>query len=447
MKKERILLGLGLVLIGAGLFFNQYVFGWLFRAVSRPITGQLNLLIIWTFEFISIVLGLLFVFKRKSLTGEMLGRWYKFLSTNTFSAVLIFIVLNVLTYSVRIAQLSLGGSSEINPIAKKYGISLESLYPGLDQQQIGQLLQENWSRKPLYEPFVEHKERPIQGTYVNVDAAGFFRHVAEQTPWPPDPNNFNVFVFGGSTTFGYGVADKDTIASYLQRFLRSSFPGKKIAIYNFGTAAYYSSQERVRFERLLLQGYSPPRAAIFIDGVNDSGLAKVNDDAFFSAELASLFNADIRTDIIGKLPLVDFLNSYLHPPKGSASGTAQAADLGKIARTIDRYVINKKMIESVAQEFGVKTFFVWQPAPLYKYDLSYDPFLTGTGPTMDSAVVYPAMAEYLETHNIGDNFLSLADMQEGVKKALYVDSIHYSPEMSKEIAKRISGFIKSGITD
>ena len=38
----------------------------------------------------------------------------------------------------------------------------------------------------------------------------------------------------------------------------------------------------------------------------------------------------------------------------------------------------------------------------------------------------------------GRNFLWLGDMQENLSKFLYVDSIHYSPEMSKLIAEAIA---------
>ena len=54
------------------------------------------------------------------------------------------------------------------------------------------------------------------------------------------------------------------------------------------------------------------------------------------------------------------------------------------------------------------------------------------------------MEDLLKRNSLGTNFLSLAGMQEGMKKALYVDIDHYSSEMSDKIAKRIYNFLSEG---
>src|SRR6185503_15185425 len=103
-----------------------------------------------------------------------------------------------------------------------------------------------------YEAFTQFCERPFHGRFVNVSENGF-RVSAQQGPWPPDADNFNIFLFGGSTTFGYGLPDSQTVASYLQDDLaaRSS---PHVRVYNFGRGSYVSEQERVLFEELLLAG-------------------------------------------------------------------------------------------------------------------------------------------------------------------------------------------------
>jgi hypothetical protein len=117
-----------------------------------------------------------------------------------------------------------------NPITK-YGISqLLAAYPGRSQEEILEILQEAYTRPLVYEAFTHFKEKPATGQFVNVTQAGF-RLVEDQGPWPPDPQNFNVLVFGGSTTFGYGVADGETIPSALQKELRVRL--KCAHVYNF----------------------------------------------------------------------------------------------------------------------------------------------------------------------------------------------------------------------
>ncbi len=80
---------------------------------------------------------------------------------------------------------------------------------------------------------------------------------AKHQPWPPDPESFNVFVFGGSTTFGYGVRNEDALPAALQDELRRVFSHRRIECYNFGCGFYFSAQERLRFELLLKAGCVP----------------------------------------------------------------------------------------------------------------------------------------------------------------------------------------------
>ena len=75
-------------------------------------------------------------------------------------------------------------------------------------------------------------------------------------------------MFGGSTAFGIGVPDDQTVASHLQTQLGTARDGREVRVYNFGRGAYYSSQERALFERLIVAGYVP-NLAIFLDGLND----------------------------------------------------------------------------------------------------------------------------------------------------------------------------------
>jgi len=77
------------------------------------------------------------------------------------------------------------------------------------------LLNGTWGRKYNFEPVTQFKEQPCEGLYVNIEKGGF-RKTVYQGPWPPDEQYYNIFVFGGSTAFSYGVPDNETIALYLQ---------------------------------------------------------------------------------------------------------------------------------------------------------------------------------------------------------------------------------------
>src|SRR5262249_53760858 len=63
--------------------------------------------------------------------------------------------------------------------------------------------------------------------------------------------------------------DWTCISSYLQEELnRARAAGKPVRVYNFGRGSYFSTQERILFQQLLL-AKAIPNSAIFLDGVND----------------------------------------------------------------------------------------------------------------------------------------------------------------------------------
>ena len=73
----------------------------------------------------------------------------------------------------------------------------------------------------------------------------------------------NIFVFGGSTTFGHGVPGDQTVVSYLNRL-----SGSENLYLNFGVPAYDSIREVDKLLDLLRKGYRPARV-LFVDGLND----------------------------------------------------------------------------------------------------------------------------------------------------------------------------------
>ena len=192
---------------------------------------------------------------------------------------------------------------------------MKKIYPELSEEDINDLLIETWSRPYIYEKFTLFKERPYKGRYVNVDKEGF-RITKNQGPWPPKNENFNIFLFGGSTTFGYGLPDDQTIASYLQEFLSNRLK-QEVRVYNFGRGSYYSQQERILFEKLLFSGFIPD-IAIFIDGFNDIYLIEGNPafskrfEQFDFGTKQGENDASLESKLINKLPMIRLAKLYLY---------------------------------------------------------------------------------------------------------------------------------------
>jgi hypothetical protein len=385
--------------------------------------------------------------------------------TNT---VLLFVGLNLILWPLITARDYLRAKSAPPPIAvvRQYGPLIKKVYaedhPGLSDREVDQFISETWTRPLQYDRYLEWRERPFRGRFVNVDENGF-RSVANQGPWPPDASKFNVFVFGGSTTFGYGVADNETIPSRLQELLGAALK-EDVRVYNFGQAAYQSVQERILFERLLAAGFAP-HAAVFIDGLND--FYDLGETPGFTWYLSPAFDGKLpaRSSLLAGLPVFRAAAYFsqrfgltqpgrdsLHEDEDAWKGAQDPAIAGPaIERVIHRYQASTKMIQSVAAAYHVSPAFVWQPIPSYHYEVAYHPFYkpsTGWNHYLLSSLGYPEMARLTSQENAGKNFLWCADIQAGYRERLYVDMAHYSPKMNGMVAQCIaSRMVERGLTE
>jgi len=311
------------------------------------------------------------------------------------------------------------------------------VYPNYSDLELRQLINETWSRPYECEVFTHMREQPYAGKYVRVDPAGF-RLGREHEQWPPSRQQQVVFVFGGSTTFGYGVADNETIPSFIQQWLQDK--GKQVVVYNFGRGGYFSSQELVLFETLIREGVIPD-GVVFIDGLNE----------FFHWS-GKPGGVNLCGQMVEKKPfelpvmkLVRRVDGWLGKKLGMQQEEnlvviPEAKDKQVIDDVIKRWLHNKHMIEGVAEKYGIKVLFVWQPVPTYKYDLNYHLLFDSVddfGPNLRSKYGYEAMEEIMKTRKEFANVMDLSGMGADRKEWLYVDTVHYSAQFSQEIADMI----------
>ncbi|MGO8881429.1 MAG: hypothetical protein ACLPVO_08200 [Desulfomonilaceae bacterium] len=371
------------------------------------------------------------------MSNNIVSRIYVAVSVIFFNSFLLFLIINI----------GFSGLSDFKEYYRKrsrlpdstYSFradnpALRKVYPGLSQLEIARLIRENRSVAQGYEPYVQFKELPFRGKYVNADSRGF-RPTNGREKWPLDKNCYNVFVFGGSTAFGYGVADNETIAGCLKQILTKSV-NMTIEVYNFGRCSYFSGQESILLQRLIING-NTPNLAIFIDGLND--FAHYTGQPGFTKDLKKFMDEGDKPTwkkIVEELPVTKFVLKN----RGSKSEKEKAPSAEVIPEVISRYKINKDLIEAICEKFCIKPLFIWQPIPVYKYDQRYNLFskfnYDGFLPYIKEG--YEAMAKDYKAGDFGYDFRWLSDMQENLKKPLYVDALHYSAEMNKLIAEQIS---------
>jgi hypothetical protein len=353
-----------------------------------------------------------------------------------FNALFLFVAVNLALWA---AYTWHDHRPEAKPLFARPKEWLAVSFPGWSHADLEAMVDEQMAKGYAYDDYIMFKLRPMRGRYLNVSENGF-RVSRAQGPWPPVPTNFNVFVFGSSNMFGTWLPDEKTVPSFLQVSLARRL-ATNVCVYNFGTPYYYSTQERLRFERLLGQGIVP-HAAVFVDGCSD--LHQLEDtpagrERFVEAFEVANKNKSLLPALVQELPLARLIRSItarVRVPVRHDPITLPA----KAARVIATYRENKLMIESLCAAHGVAPVFVWQPIPCYNYDLKYFPWYHHEKAYRDElkAVGYTEMRALYDRGALGTNFLWCADLQADEHECLYVDFYHYTAKFSEKFGEAIA---------
>ncbi|MCR6628739.1 MAG: SGNH/GDSL hydrolase family protein [Magnetospirillum sp.] len=295
----------------------------------------------------------------------------------------------------------------------------------------------------VYSPLVEYRLPQRAGRHFTIAADGYRGNGSLQDLGGPGAK---VFVFGGSTTFGTGVPDGETLPAYLGEVLRAA--GKEVEVFNFGAPSYYSSQERIALERLLTNGIRP-HVAVFVDGLADFQSCQLPDRTAWSDRLSQ------ATQVAARLPLTAELANRSNllalsrwlmgdEPAEAPNRTALCSSDAEVDKVIRRLDTNRRIIAALAEKLGFKAVFVQQPVPTFHYDNSKRPLPVKTellAHHMNSAKGYPRMAEMRAAGQLlTDNTLWLAEVEPAEGNA-YVDTVHYSPRFNRALAEVIGRHI------
>lgn len=308
----------------------------------------------------------------------------------------------------------------VNLIRKKYpDVDFSRFYPGLSDGEIDAIQRETFSVRLGYEPFVQFHHVPIRLKHVTISPFGF-RHGESEPPWPPSENEFSIFVYGGSTTFGYGLPDHQTVVAALERRLQRTLPtGRRVRCYNFGRGYFFSTQERALLERHLLSGVVPDYA-VFIDGLND----------FLRYDGRPQLTQEIQNYVTADLPFKEL------PVPPTVNGKIQFA-----VAVLNRIRSNLRIVESLGNEFGFQCLFIGQPVPLYYYPWKEKPELFPFGdPDKYDPILWTGYPEYrhrVRSGKLGENYLWLGNLFENASEPKYVDMAHYTARACDEIAEGI----------
>jgi lysophospholipase L1-like esterase len=227
-----------------------------------------------------------------------------------------------------------------------------------------------------WEPYAYFRQKPFRGTTITIGADGL------RSSWQPptaDPGarerkTLKLLTLGGSSLWGFGARDDQTIPSLLARGLFER--GWSVELKNLSEVGYVSTQELVALLRELQAGYRPD-VVVFYDGVNDTASALLEGKAGLTTNEGNRrreFNllqspARLGGVLAGKLigdsasyRLARALRRRLPGGVEDRSTSRPAEDLERLADdVVRRYAANLTLADSLGRGFGFRSLFYWQP--------------------------------------------------------------------------------------
>jgi len=316
----------------------------------------------------------------------------------------------------------------------------------------------------MFQPWASFSEPPFASKHANVvfDEKGFPVRKTLNPPADPAKSAVDVFVLGGSTTFGYYVSDDHTWPTYLSTILneRAEREGLnvQVRVTNYGHATFYPTQETALCMDLFRNGYRP-NLVIFMDGVNWGPL---EDNPFHTAELARAFNslqhvdADLakqhfRAQMVKWFPMFRLAGSLRQRFFGSQSPESSPAEAvveqptkEEAERTqyvVERFRQSTRTSKRVCEEYGSAVMSFLQPDAAYNYPVS---LLRPSRRAVWQLKQKERQLFYSQMWHDPD-FIWLADafdrfgVQQGKKAVL--DGVHYNPSFNQFLAETVAARI------
>lgn len=296
-----------------------------------------------------------------------------------------------------------------------------------DQDYTYLIYREKKQLETRYIPYIGWARKPFSGKTTTVNIEGDRVH-----PSTTDRPIKHVRFFGGSTMWGTGVDDHNTIPAHYNALHQD------YRAYNHGESGFVSRQGLDRLINLVNQN-APMDVVIFYDGCNDClSLCRIDvsinghrEEAEMAQKLEHRWQA-IDT-LFGSINMVihKVVKKGKRPPSRCLDNPAYAK---RVASTL---VNNWKIAKSVAALGGAEFHAILQPvAPLGHPNIKY---LTGIGDETDWRMVYPFVREIQEREKLGwiHDFTDAFDVDEYI----YIDGCHVNGRGNQIIATRLSGML------
>jgi hypothetical protein len=433
-RKGRQLISLLLVVFGIA-------FGPVCSRIGNPLAGGQVVLqtrvFIWAIQLTCILVGI-FLFRADTSRKRQNLR---------FSIVLVMLMIVFIEAVLQVATFLFGLNS---PKTDENTWYLRPPYLG---QSWAKTLSDELDQVPVrFTQFLLWEKSDFHGQYVNIDSQG-----ARKT-WNPEPSadkpRKTVWMFGGSTLYGYGARDDYTIASYLSRSLSQS--GRySWKIENFGQQGYKFCQEVCKLIMLLRKGQCPDYI-IFYDGINDVYSAAQSGKAG-NWQNSTQIRAKVESQLSPTQHLILGLKGYLvrycriyqaigkigsyrkQPVFQENAARYSDSQLEQLAKDVGRdYLDTFQLLDRLSKAYGFGYICFLQPVLLLEKNVVEDVSDRAFIRFQDSAQrkLYELTYAYLD-QNAPKELVNIADALSDRKSPIYIDVYHLSEEGNEMIAGRI----------
>jgi len=241
-----------------------------------------------------------------------------------------------------------------------------------------ELLQERW------QPYVYFRQKPFRGKTITIGDDGL--RATWQSPSAEkasgEKGSIKIVTLGGSSLWGFGARDDQTIPSLLARSLDDR--GWHVELKNLSEMGYVSTQELIALLRELQTGYRPD-VVIFYDGVNDTTSALLEGEAGLTtnevnrrgefnllqspAKLAAALSVRLVMES-GSYRFAQMVRRRVGGGMQPLQATPSARRVGELAEEVVRHFeANVSLAANLGKSFGFRPLFFWQPTVFTKPSL------------------------------------------------------------------------------
>ncbi len=314
------------------------------------------------------------------------------------------------------------------------------------------LYTEQASLEAEWAPYVEFRLKPFRGQHTHITPDH------ERLTWRPEATSDpagEVLVLGGSSAWGMGARDLETIPSHLAQVLADA--GQPVRVRNAAQIGHVQTQGLIELEQRLLRG-ERPRVVVFYDGVNDVLAALQNGKAGWPQNAANRraeFNLlgdryrllkQLAVATAGQSSLARLADSAARrlSPVRQTSGSAGKFDDELAQAVVERCAANLSQIDALAARYGFVAVCCWQPVLFTKREI--------TGFEQEKTLQYAwlkqpfeLVRQRLDVIAAADTsrvvFLDLAAILDNEPGLVYTDFCHTTELPNRRIAQAIAGRI------